>query len=95
MESKTKKTLQIELLEMTDMYKEAEKDLKTAWQDLEKEKKDVARLENELWEAEEKLADTPDLSSLLNLMKYELFSEHINSFSLESFEQFIKLKDLY
>lgn len=86
--------LKAELEELTDALKAADRDA-LEWEERhdkleEKLKKEIEILEREIWELENKINEQPNLDSMVDREKYDLFIDSIGFFSLEQFEAFLK-----
>lgn len=98
MEDKVKDAFEIIRTEINDLeeaLKDAEKDLKEEQETSTKKDKRIEELEEDIEKLENEISEQPNTSQLNDLMKYEAIVEHFNEFTLDQFELFLKVKELW
>lgn len=93
--AKLKSQLEAEIVELTEALKESDSDFKRAEEKAEKFEARVKVLEAEVADLEYEKEQQPVFKLLVDEIKYELFLEHYTKFTLEQFETFIKIGDMY
>lgn len=95
MAKKTLAQLEAEIIELTEALKESDTEVNEKDEEIRKLKKEVEEQENKIGDLEYEVEQQPVFSTLLDQMKYDLFIEHFDKFTLEQFENLIKIKDLW